>query len=86
VFNNNLQEIELKVNNMDDLAILEVHELDHMQNYFKEQIKRARRNNGNTSFFEVELSYVQRELEIRGHREIYAENLRRSGYYNEMGV
>lgn len=76
----------MKVNNMDDLAILEVHELDHMQNYFKEQIKRARRNNGNTSFFEVELSYVQRELEIRGHREIYAENLRRSGYYNEMGV
>ena len=76
----------LKVNNMDDLAILEVHELDQMQNYFKDQIKRTRRNNSDASLFEVELSYVQRELEIREQREIYAENLRKTGYYDEMGV
>lgn len=76
----------MRVNNMDDLAVLEAHDLEQMQNYFKDQIKRVRRNNGDAGFFEVELSYVQRELEIREQREIFAQNLRRSGYYHENGV
>lgn len=86
MFNNSPKEKELKVNNMDDLAILEVHELEQMQVRFKDQIRYARRNNDDTGPIEVELSYVQRELQIREQRERFAENLRRNGYYDEMGV
>jgi antirestriction protein ArdC len=71
---------------MDDLALLEVHELDQMQNRFKDQIRYMRRQGHDTSHAEVELSYVQRELEIREQREKFAENLRREGYQFEECV
>ena len=71
---------------MDDLALLEVHELDQMQNRFKGQIRYMRRQGNDTSQAEVELSYVQRELEIREQREKFAENLRREGYQFEECV
>lgn len=76
----------MRVHNMDDLAVLDTAELDQMQSRIKDQIRYIRRNGGDTGFAEVELSYIQRELQIREQREIFAQNLRRNGYYNEVGV
>ena len=70
----------MKINNMDDLALLETHDLEQMQNRFKDHIRYARRNGNGTEGLEVELSYVQRELQIREQREIFAEKFRRDGY------
>lgn len=76
----------MKINNMDDLALLETHDLEQMQNRFKDQIRYARRNGNSTEPIEVELSYVQRELQIRAQREVFAEKLRREGYHYEECV
>lgn len=71
---------------MDDLALLEKHELDQMQNRFKDQIRYVRRNGNDTLPVEVELSYVQRELQIRDQRELFIEKLHREGYRYDDGV
>ena len=78
--------MSLKINTFDELALLEVHELETMQNRFKDQIRYARRNGGDTGLLEVELSYVQRELHIRELREKYVEKMNRDGYHYEDRV
>ena len=76
----------MKVYNMDDLALLETFELEHMENRFKDQIRHARRSGSSTDQLEVELSYVQRELHIRDWREAYLENMHHQGFQSEIGV
>jgi len=76
----------LKIHNMDDLALLENFELEHMQNRFKDNIRQARRSGEETGYFETELSYVQRELHIRSLREEYLQKMIQQGYQYEYGV
>jgi DNA invertase Pin-like site-specific DNA recombinase len=71
---------------MDDLALLETFELEHMQNRYKDQIRHARRAGDDTGYFETELSYVQRELHVREQRNIFLEKMYQQGYHPEMGV
>lgn len=78
--------MSLKINTFDELALLEIHELEMMQNRFKDQIRYARRNSVDTGPLEVELSYVQRELHIRELREKYVEKMNRESYHYEDRV
>ena len=71
---------------MDDLAIVENYELESMQNRFKDQIKNARRRGESTEQAEIELSYVQREIDVRIQRERHVEKMRREGLLVEYGV
>lgn len=71
---------------MDDLALLETFELEHMQNRFKDQIRHARRAGDDTGYLETELSYVQRELHIRDLRLAYLEKMDRQGFHPGAGV
>ena len=76
----------MKINNMDDLALLEIQDLEQMQMRYRDQIKHIRRHGGDTGPAEIELSYVQRELHIRELREIYSQNLHSSGFHEEIYV
>lgn len=73
--NNNTGDNKLKAGTNDELALREVHELEQMASYFKDRIRSAKRNGEIARTFEVELTYVQRELEIREKRALFAEKL-----------
>ena len=76
----------MNINHMDDLAVAELSELEQLQGYYKDMIRQARRSGNDTQNFEIELNYVQRELHVREQREMYAENLRQSGFHFDIGI
>jgi len=53
---------------MDELAVKENHEIEHMLNNIEDRIRSARRNKQDTTRLEEDLCYVQREYEIRVQR------------------
>ena len=76
----------MKINNMDDLALFETHDLEQLQARYRDQIKHIRRHGGDTGPAEIELSYVQRELHIRELREISSQNFRNNGFHSDNYV
>jgi hypothetical protein len=76
----------MKINKMEDLAIAEPYELEHLQNRYRDNIRYARRNGEDTEAFELELSYVQREIHVRQLRDASAEKFNRSSFHYENRV
>lgn len=70
------KEFKLNIGTIDDLAIRENHEIEHMMNVISDQIRNVRRNKGNTQKLEEDLCYVQREHEIRLARARWIEKKR----------
>lgn len=58
----------MKIGTMDELAVKENHEIEHMLNNIEDRIRSARRNKQDTTRLEEDLCYVQREYEIRVQR------------------
>ena len=58
----------MNVGTFDDLAVMETVDLERMQSILRDRINQARRNKAETKDLEVDLTYVQRELEIRENR------------------
>jgi hypothetical protein len=74
--NNNITgDKKLKVGTFDELGMRELHELEQMASYYKDKIRNGRRAGETTRQLEVELTYVQRELEIREKRALFAEKM-----------
>lgn len=55
----------MRVGNFDELAVMETTDLERMQAVLRDRINQARRNKSEPKDLEVDLTYVQRELEIR---------------------
>jgi hypothetical protein len=55
----------MRVGNFDELAVMETTDLERMQAVLRDRINQARRNKSESKDLEVDLTYVQRELEIR---------------------
>ena len=55
----------MRVGNFDELAVMETTDLERMQAVLRDRINQSRRNKSETKDLEVDLTYVQRELEIR---------------------
>lgn len=58
----------MHVGTFDDLAVMETIDLERTQAVLRDRINQARRNKSDTKELEVDLTYVQRELEIRENR------------------
>lgn len=58
----------MHVGTFDDLAVMETIDLERIQSVLRDRINQARRNKSDTKELEVDLTYVQRELEIRENR------------------
>lgn len=58
----------MTVGNFDELAVMETVDLERMQSILRDRINQGRRNKSDTMSLEVDLTYVQRELEIRENR------------------
>lgn len=58
----------MKIGTMDELAVKENHEIEHILNNIEDRIRSARRNKQDTTRLEEDLCYVQREYEIRVQR------------------
>jgi len=76
----------MKINKMEELAVAEPYELEQLQNRYRDNIRYARRNGEDTEPYELELSYVQREIHIRHMREAAAENFNRASFHYENRV
>ena len=61
------------IGTMEDLAVKENHEVEHICNVLNDRIRNARRNKADTFRLEEDLCYAQRELEIRYARARWAE-------------
>ena len=55
----------MRVGNFDELAVMETTDLERMQAVLRDRSNQARRNKSESKDLEVDLTYVQRELEIR---------------------
>jgi len=53
---------------MDELAVKENHEIEHLLNNIQDRIRSGRRNKQDTARLEEDLCYVQREYDIRVQR------------------
>lgn len=53
---------------MDELAVKENHEIEHLLNNIQDRIRNGRRNKQDTTRLEEDLCYVQREYDIRVQR------------------
>jgi len=53
---------------MDELAVKENHEIEHLLNNIQDRIRNGRRNKQVTTRLEEDLCYVQREYDIRVQR------------------
>jgi hypothetical protein len=58
----------MNIGTSDDLAVMETADLERLQNILKDRIHQTRRNRGDSIPLEVDLTYVQRELEVRVRR------------------
>ena len=58
----------MHVGTFDDLAVMETIDLERIQSVLRDRINQTRRNKSDTKELEVDLTYVQRELEIRENR------------------
>lgn len=58
----------MKIGTMDELAVKENHEIEHLLNNVQDRIRSARRNKQDTTRLEEDLCYIQREYEIRVQR------------------
>jgi hypothetical protein len=74
------------INKMDDLALAEMSELEALQARYRDGIRHARRNGEDTTPYEVELNYVQRELHVREQRERFVEKMNRASFHHENRV
>ncbi len=72
----------MRVGTFDELGMRELHELEQMQSFYKDRIRSGKRNGETTKHFEVELTYVQRELEIREKRALFVEKMNRAPVQN----
>lgn len=55
----------MKIGTMDELAVKENHEIEHLLNNIQDRIRSARRNKQDTMRLEEDFCYVQREYDIR---------------------
>ena len=67
----------MKIGTSDDLARMETIDLERLQNIIKDRINQTRRNRGDSIPLEIDLTYVQRELNERARRaEWFAQTIR----------
>lgn len=65
----------IKIVPSDELVYFEQHELESRLTYIEDIIRRSRREKKETEPLEVELCYVQRELEVRDLRNKFAQSI-----------
>lgn len=65
----------IKIVSSDELVYFEQHDLESRLSYIEDIIRRTRREKKDTEPFEVELCYVQRELEVRDLRNKFAQSI-----------
>jgi hypothetical protein len=65
----------MNIGTSDDLARMETSDLERLQATLKDRINQARRRRDDSIPFEIDLTYVQRELTDRAKRsELFAQN------------
>jgi|3_EtaG_2_1085321.scaffolds.fasta_scaffold264688_2 hypothetical protein len=60
----------MKKNGLDELKMMDEYNLSRLLNYLEDRLTHEKRRGYKRDSLEIELCYVQREMEVRKHRKI----------------
>ena len=60
----------MKKNGLDELKLMDEYNLSRLLNYLEDRLTHEKKRGDRRASLEIELCYVQREIEVRNHRKI----------------